>query len=195
MTLAQRIIQKLGAFIAGGIMFTALWAFISPYDLLFGLPISERTTASVIAALATVLIIDSALGFVARDREGRSSKKPKHSNTDDDYRTAFLCPNCRQTFPKPVRIMDPKTGDFLYSVCPKCAKPLDSPTPLPPVQPVQPIQPMPPIPPVPAAAPASPPAAPAEVARALGVDEKPASERKPRLELKPDGTIIVYPGE
>lgn len=196
MTLAQKIIQKLSAFIAGCIVFAIIWLTMNPYTLILDL-LDERTVVTALGTVATVLIADAVIGYAASIRQGK--KKPRR--VEEEAGSAYLCPNCGQTFAKPVNIMDPKTEKFLYSVCPKCAKPL-IPQYIQPAQPQPPPPPpvasIPPMPPIPTVAPLPPRVDPAEIARSLGENppEAPAAPKtaKPRLELKPDGTIIVYPG-
>lgn len=184
MTLAQAFIQKLGAFIAGGIAFSIPWLLIDQYATASG--ISVRTVASLGSCLVVALVLDSGiyrLGLMRQGKEG-GTKKPKNALETDDDKAVFLCPSCGKTYAHPVRVMDPKTEKFLYSACPKCGKPLDNPQPAPPPLPSE-------LPKQPSNAP--PPAA--EVGRSLGIPLKP--EPKPAKALveirRPDGTLITIP--
>lgn len=176
MTLVQKSVQKISAFIAGAIAFVVLWLAISPSPSLLGI-VHERVAFSVFASLVVALIFDSVIDGLATLRQGQEApggKKTRSSKTDDENKTAFLCPNCGQTYTKPVRIMDPRTEKYLYSVCPKCTKPLNS----------QP--PPPPVPIVAAAVPTPTPMAPAEAAKALTVpDAAPEPPKEPAKVKKP----------
>jgi predicted RNA-binding Zn-ribbon protein involved in translation (DUF1610 family) len=172
MTIAKALVQKLSAFIGGGIAFSVPWLLIDPYWTALG--ITVRTAASLGACLIVALLLDSGVYRLGIMRQGSTaSRKPKNDpKDDDDEKTAFLCPNCGKTYAKPIRVMDPKTEAFLYSACPKCGKPLNNPqlapmaaaaaqAPAPSELPKQPSNTQPPA-----------PAKPEEVAQSLGVPPK-----------------------
>jgi|GEM_PF-6776938 len=185
MTLAQKTIQKLSAFIAGSIVFAILWLTMNPYTLILDL-LDERTVVTALGTIIAVLVADAVIGYVAPLRQGQSKK---FNHTREEPGTVCMCPTCGIVTPVKMKEWNSQNDRNFYLACPRCGKPLGPQMPVP-VQPLPPpIQQVPPPPPA--------PVAPVEAAHALGVPEKaPAAPepKKPRLELRPDGTIIVYPG-